>query len=99
MTTPIRAKIINDDRCEAEGYTVRGYSPVLAMCRKLVVAGYNPATPLHVYRGDVLALKVRSIGEGAQRTVEDNKTGMPTFRRWRNNQARGGRGSPIRRAA
>jgi len=33
--------------CGAEGFTVRAYAPVLAMCRKLIEAGYDPATPLH----------------------------------------------------
>jgi hypothetical protein len=37
----------------------------LALCRKLIAAGYDPTLPLHAYRGDTLALKVCSIGEGA----------------------------------
>jgi hypothetical protein len=39
---------------------------VLAMCRRLVEVGYDPATPLHAYRDDTLCLAVRSIGEGAR---------------------------------
>jgi len=62
--TPIRAIIVGSDRCEAEGISDRASAPVLAICRKLVEAGYDPATPLHAYRGDVLCLKVRTIGEG-----------------------------------
>jgi len=45
--TPIRAEISKSNRCDAEGYTVKTSAPVLAMCRKLVEAGYDPATPLH----------------------------------------------------
>jgi hypothetical protein len=63
---PIRAEIIKSNRCDAEGYSVKTSAPVLAMCRKLVEAGYDPATPLHACRGDTLCLKVRSIGEGAR---------------------------------
>ena len=63
---PIRAEINKSNRCDAEGYTVSASAPVLAMCRKLVEVGYDPATPLHAYRGDTLCLKVRSIGEGAE---------------------------------
>jgi hypothetical protein len=48
--------------CDAEGLTVRAFAPVLAMCRKLVDAGHDPATPLHAYRGDSLAMSVTSIG-------------------------------------
>jgi hypothetical protein len=77
LTAPIRATLIGSDRCEAEGHTVGAYAPVLAMCRDLVAAGYGPATRLEAYRGDMLCLKVRSIGEGAKYTVKDSPTGMP----------------------
>ena len=39
---------------------------MLALCRRLVEAGHDPARPLHAYRGDVLALAVTSIGLGAR---------------------------------
>jgi hypothetical protein len=81
--TPIRAEIIESNQCDAEGYTVKASAPVLAMCRKLIEAGYDPATPLHAYRGDTLCLKVRSIGEGAQWTVQDSNSGRPVLRRYK----------------
>jgi len=62
---PIRAALIGGDHCVALGLKVRAVAPVLALCRKLMDAGYDPALPLHAYRGDTLALKVCSIGEGA----------------------------------
>jgi hypothetical protein len=62
MREPIRAAIINSDRCAAEGYAVRAATPILAMCRKLLAAGNDPDRPLHAHRGDALALKVRSEG-------------------------------------
>jgi hypothetical protein len=80
---PIRAEIDKSNRCDAAGYMVTGYSPVLAMCRKLVEAGFDPATPLHAYRGDTLCLKVRSIGEGAKWTVRDSRFGTPSLRSYR----------------
>jgi hypothetical protein len=46
------------------------------MCRALVAAGYDPSRPLHVYRGAALALKVRSIGEGARLRVSAHGTGF-----------------------
>jgi hypothetical protein len=79
----ITAEIIGSDRCEAEGHTVRAAAPVLAMCRKLIEAGYDPATPLHAYRGDNLALTVSTIGWGAKHTVEDSRCGTPVLRRYR----------------
>jgi hypothetical protein len=83
----LRAEIIGCDSCEAEGHAVRAAAPVLAMCRKLVEAGRDPATPLHAYRGDMLCVKVRSIGEGARYTVEDNRQGTPTLHPWRDPKA------------
>ena len=80
--TAIVAQITGSNRCDAEGLTVTGHAPVLAMCRRLIEAGYDPARPLHAYRGDTLCLKVRSIGEGAKLTVrEDNREGL-RLARW-----------------
>jgi len=55
-------------------------APVLAVCRKLTSAGFDPSRPLHAYRGDTLSLKVRSIGEGARLTVDETRT---AFARWK----------------
>ena len=88
MKKPIHATITRHNTCTAERIAAHGFVPVLALCRKLVAAGYDPALPLYAYRGDTLALKVRSIGEGAQITVGDNKSGTPGFRRWQDDQER-----------
>ena len=71
MTDIIRAELSKSDACTAEGFTVRATAPVLAMCRKLMEAGYTPTRPLHAYRGDVLCLKVRTLWEGAQLECQD----------------------------
>jgi hypothetical protein len=86
--TPIRAEITGFDRCEAEGHTVRASAPVLAMCRKLVEAGFDPALPLHAYRADVLCLKVSSIGYGAKYTVDESRS--PRLVRWKPSPFGGG---------
>ena len=65
----IITKVSSDSIAEAEGITVTIGSPVLALCRKLVEAGHDPATPMQVYRGDTLCLTVRSIGEAAELEV------------------------------
>src|SRR6516162_7938745 len=62
----IRADLIGSDYCIALGITSRSSIPVLALCRALVKAGHDPATALEAYRGDVLCLRVRSIGAAAQ---------------------------------
>jgi hypothetical protein len=79
----VAADLIGSDRCTAMGIAVRAYAPVLALCRRLIEAGIDPGRPLHLYRGDTLALVVRSIDEGARLTVEDNRLGHPRFVRWR----------------
>ena len=91
---PIRATLIGSDHCEADGIVARGHAPVLGLCRALLAAGYDPRRPLHAYRGDTVALRIRSIREGAAYTVEDNRRGTPSFRRWRNPGERSGAAPP-----
>jgi hypothetical protein len=76
----VRAEIINSGECSAEGHTARGNAPVLGLCRELIKAGVDPGRPLHAYRGDVLALRVLSIGAGAALSVDEFHG---TFAPWR----------------
>jgi hypothetical protein len=78
---PICATLFGSNCCEALGITARGSAPVLALCRALVAAGHDPRRPLHAGRGHVLALKVRSIGEGAKLAVREDRNG-PRFAPW-----------------
>src|SRR6516225_4582087 len=77
---PIEAQLFGSNECRYRNITTRGNAPVLALCRALLGAGYDPSRPLHVYRGRTLALKVRTIGEGAKLTVTDAH-GRLTIRR------------------
>jgi hypothetical protein len=52
----------------------------LALCRKLIAAGFDPSRPLCAYRGAVLCLRVRSIGEGAQLIVDERRMALA---RWK----------------
>ena len=61
----ITARISSDTIAEAEGVVVHTGSPILALCRELVAAGHGSTTAMEVYRGDTLALHIRSIGEAA----------------------------------
>ena len=79
---PIRVTLIGFDRREAAGISVRGYAAVLDLCRELVAAGFDPACPLEAWRGQILCLRVRSIGQGARLTVADDRP--PTFDAGRN---------------
>jgi hypothetical protein len=49
---------------------------LLALCCELIEAGHDPAAPLEVYRGEMLSLRVRSIGEGAGLEVNGKGTGF-----------------------
>jgi hypothetical protein len=64
--TAIRAELIGSDCCSALGITASSTAPVLALCRRLIEAGYGPATSLEVWRGPTLCLRIRSVGEAAQ---------------------------------
>jgi hypothetical protein len=90
-----RAELIGSNGASALGVEAHGPSPVLALCRALIEAGHDPATPLHAYRDHTLALKVRSIGEGAKLTVGDNDIGKSVFRRWRDRAESSGAASPM----
>jgi hypothetical protein len=75
----IRAELSRADRCRAGGIAAHGHAPILALCRLLLGAGFNPDRPLEVFRGAVLAIKVRSIGEGAALAVKTAGNGSPIF--------------------
>jgi hypothetical protein len=59
---------------------IQNDTPVLSYCRQLIKEGVNPRTKFKVYRGDVLALSVKTIGRGAKLTVKNNNQGTPVFR-------------------
>jgi hypothetical protein len=61
----IIAQVSSDTFAQAEGILVHTGSPILALCRELLSAGHGSTIAMEVYRGDVLALRVRSIGEAA----------------------------------
>lgn len=67
----ISATLAGSDRCEAAGITVTGATPVLKLCRSLIAAGLDPDRALHVFRGAKLALRIRSLREGARLTVKE----------------------------
>ena len=72
---PIIAQFIKSDRCSAERLEGRANAPALAMCRKLLEAGYDPDRPLHCFRGKTLAMKISSIAYGARYSVSEPSTG------------------------
>jgi hypothetical protein len=72
----IIAEIYGTDRASALGIEAQAPAPVLALCRKLVASGHDPATTLSAFRGDMLCLTVRSIDEGARLTIRGDGVGF-----------------------
>jgi hypothetical protein len=82
-TQPLFAELTGSDTCTAAGITAKGYAPAIVLCRQLLAAGLDPDSALEVYRGATLALHIRSIAAGAAMAVEDDRFGVPVFRRHR----------------
>jgi hypothetical protein len=70
--TVIIAHLFGDDRAQAGDIVARSRSPVFALCRALLAAGADPNSKLKCFRGDVLALTVKTIGLGAKLTTKEN---------------------------
>ena len=70
--TSVRAELSGSTVCSTAGQVAIGHTPILALCRALIEAGHNPSTPLNVYRGETLALRIRSIAEAARLTVDEH---------------------------
>jgi hypothetical protein len=75
----IRAMLTGSDACTACGSTADANAPVLALCRSLIEAGHDPESRLEAWRGPVLCLVVRSIGEAARLRVREDRA---EFARW-----------------
>ena len=72
----LRAELSGSSHSTAAGVTASGYMPILAICRALVRDGIDPTTPMECYRGDTLALRVRSVGEAANLDLNSKGTGF-----------------------
>jgi hypothetical protein len=77
----VHAEIIGGNTAIAAGITAHGTAPVLALCRLLIVAGHDPDQPIEVYRGSTVALRIRSIGDGARLTVDEHNG--TRFAKWK----------------
>jgi hypothetical protein len=76
QTAAARAELADSNTAIALGVTVEANTPVLELCRKLVAVGHDPATRLDVYRGNVLALRITSIGAAARLEINAKGTGF-----------------------
>jgi hypothetical protein len=77
----IRAELSGSDHATALGSVAHGNAPVLGLCRKQIDTGcVDLATPLHAYRGDILCLIIRSIGEAAALEINSAGNGFRPLR-------------------
>jgi hypothetical protein len=95
LSSVIRAKLVDSNVCTALGITIEVAAPVLAVCRALLAGRFDPDQALEVYRGETLALRVRSIGDAARLTVKDDRLGQSVFARWQNRDANDAAAPPI----
>jgi hypothetical protein len=72
----IRAELIGSNLCKAVGFAAISATPVLALCRTLLAAGFDPDQSLDAYRGDSLALRIRSIAKAARLRVATHGIGF-----------------------
>src|SRR5262245_37827483 len=70
------AHLNGSSTCTGAGITATGAAPVLALCRQLLAAGLDPNTALEVYRASTLALRVRSLRDGARLRVAPHGVGF-----------------------
>lgn len=65
------------------GKEPKNNSPMSKYCRKLVAEGVDPKTPLEVYRGDILCLSTKAIGECAKWKIREDEYIGPIFVKYR----------------
>jgi hypothetical protein len=79
---PILAELSGTDCSTALGFAVQAVGPVLALCRRLIQVGYDLARPLEAWRGSILALRIRAIGDAAELEISHKGTGSPPCGRY-----------------
>jgi hypothetical protein len=78
----LRADLVDAHTIVCAGFaSCAGSSPVLDLCRRLIAAGIDPATPLEAYRGDTLCLYVRTIAEAAGFEINGDGNGFRPLRK------------------
>ena len=76
----VRAELSGSETARAEGVTAQGPAPALKLCRLLIAADFDPDRPLHAFRGEMLCLVVRTIGEGSRLTVDESRTAFAPWK-------------------
>ena len=75
MLTTLRIDLSSDSIASvssASSLAVHIGAPVIALSRRLLDIGLDPATPLNAYRNKTLCLRVLGIGEAAKLEINGN---------------------------
>jgi hypothetical protein len=86
----LRGELYGSTTATAAGITATSTTPVLLLCRQLLAQGVDPDRAAEIYRGAVLALRIRSIGEAAGLEINGHGTGFRPA-------GDGGTASPVRK--
>jgi hypothetical protein len=75
---PICVELLGDDSAVAPSLSIKvvAHAPLLKICRALIAAGVDDATPLEAWRGPILALRVTTIGAAAGLRVASHGVGF-----------------------
>lgn len=67
---------LNDIRAKNtwNGKEPKNHPPGFDYCRKMLDGGVDPTEPLEVYRGEMLAYTISSIGWGATKKIREDET-------------------------
>jgi hypothetical protein len=71
----VEAQLADHNRASFGTVEVLARCPSLALARKLVKDGHDPDQPYRLFRGDMLCLTYRSLGEAAGLTVVERLDG------------------------
>jgi hypothetical protein len=72
---PIRARLISDRTCAANGITISAGDPVRALANRLVRDGYDPEMSMVIWRGKKPWRYVAAIGRPDQMKVKAKSGG------------------------
>src|SRR5262245_54662241 len=78
---PLKAVLLGECTVVCNGYaTCTAVAPILELARLMIARGVDPRTPLKIYRGKILAVRVRAVGVAAGLQINGKGNGFKTLR-------------------
>src|SRR5690348_10730676 len=63
---------LDNNTCRVGNHVTMGRTPVLSMCRELLRQGIDPDASVEIFRAGILALKIRTLRQGAALAVAEH---------------------------